>query len=72
MSRVLKQAAIPLGVWTEHALPSVEAARESLGRVIPAPPPAPAAAPVLPPQPPIVPPLVSPVYRAPVVEPSLV
>ena len=45
MSRVLKQAAIPLGVWTEHALPSVEAARESLGRVIPAPPPAPAAAP---------------------------
>lgn len=34
MSRVLKQAGIPLGVWTENALPSIETARDSLFRFI--------------------------------------
>ena len=34
MTRVLKHAAIPLGVWTESALPSAEAARDSLYRAV--------------------------------------
>ena len=42
MTRVLKKADIPLGVWTENALPSVEAARDSLYRAVAAAEPAPA------------------------------
>ncbi|MEO7151307.1 MAG: DUF2726 domain-containing protein [Burkholderiaceae bacterium] len=43
MSRVLGRADIPLGVWTEGALPNVDAARDSLYRAVapaiaPAPP----------------------------------
>lgn len=34
MSRVLKEADIPLGVWTENALPSIDAARDSLFRFL--------------------------------------
>ena len=52
MTRVLAKAEIPLGVWTEGALPSVDAARDSLYRAVavnaPPPPaavPAPAPAP---------------------------
>ncbi len=46
MTRVLKHADIPLGVWTENALPSAEAARDSLYKAVAAK--APAAAAVLP------------------------
>ncbi|MEO6410600.1 MAG: DUF2726 domain-containing protein [Burkholderiaceae bacterium] len=45
MTRVLKHADIPLGVWTENALPSAEAARDSLYRAVVANTPAPAQAP---------------------------
>ena len=41
MTRVLEKADIPLGVWTENALPSVEAARDSLYRAVAAAEPAP-------------------------------
>ena len=34
MTRVLKHADIPLGVWTENALPSAEAARDSLYKAV--------------------------------------
>ena len=34
MTRVLAKAEIPLGVWTEGALPSVDAARDSLYRAV--------------------------------------
>lgn len=34
MTRVLEHANIPLGVWTENALPSVQAARDSLYRAV--------------------------------------
>ena len=45
MTRVLAKAEIPLGVWTEGVLPSVDAARDSLYRAVAASaPPAPAAA----------------------------
>ena len=45
MTRVLKHAAIPLGVWTENALPSAEAARDSLYKAVVANTPVAAAAP---------------------------
>ncbi len=34
MTRVLKHADIPLGVWTENALPSADAARDSLYKAV--------------------------------------